>query len=156
MKVRCIDDHCYINIIKGNIYEVLKENEGVYAFKEIGEGCYYSKKHFEIIKEYVDEFIEQFINEKKNIKTIQDLIKAIRKIIGKEQNITLHIVDKEVWMEIYESSIPITINIEKKNVFVDFSTYDNEKIDTSMFEEITKVMRLLNENIILFEECIKD
>ena len=60
MKVKCINQHHFKNIIKGNEYEVLEEIVDFYVIKNaLGNSARYSKNYFEIVPEPIIEDIDE-------------------------------------------------------------------------------------------------
>lgn len=86
-----------------------------------------------------------------------ELIKQIRKILGKHDSshFQIHFASDEIWMYIYEIEVPIIIDLKKKDVYVDCEGIEH-RLTSSMLEELGWIVRLLEENLNVIEDLLKD
>lgn len=87
---------------------------------------------------------------------MDNIIKQIRKIVGSFDSSCLQInigVD-EIWICIYESEIPIIIDLKKREIYVecDLSTHH---LTSSMLYELYMITELLECKWDVFEELLK-
>lgn len=87
---------------------------------------------------------------------MEQIIKQIRKIIGDHwsSQIHAHIFKDEVYFSIYESEIPVIIDLKKKEVYVECESV-KEYLCADMLIELGKICGLLEENLGVFEELLK-
>ena len=87
---------------------------------------------------------------------MDNIIKQIRKIIGDHwsSQIQINIGIDEIWICIYESEIPIIIDLKKREIYVeyDFSTHH---LTSSMLYELYMITELLECKWDVFEELLK-
>lgn len=85
-----------------------------------------------------------------------NLIKQMRKILGNDwcNQIHIHIGSEEIWLEIYETEIPLVINLNKKEVYVD-NEYSKHHLDSDMLNELGQICKLLEDNLNIIEEILK-
>lgn len=84
------------------------------------------------------------------------LIKQMRKILGNHYSSEIHIsiTQDELWFEIYESRLPIIIDLKKGEVYLDCETCNNH-LTSDMLHELAKISKLLEENVDLFVKIMK-
>jgi hypothetical protein len=85
-----------------------------------------------------------------------NIIKEIRKILGNfdSSQIHIHIANEEIWIEIYEIQVPITVDLKKKEVYVNCEIF-GYGLTASMLDELSKICRLLKDNLDRIEELLK-
>ncbi|MCE5220033.1 MAG: hypothetical protein LLF98_01895 [Clostridium sp.] len=85
-----------------------------------------------------------------------NIIKQIRKIIGNfdSSDISIHIAGNEIWFYIYESEVPIIIDLKNNNVYVDCETMSHQ-LTSSMLYELHMITELLNDNLDVFRNLLK-
>lgn len=87
---------------------------------------------------------------------MDNIIKQIRKIIGDHwsSQIHIHIFKDEIYFEIYESEIPVIIDLKKREIYVecDLSTHH---LTSSMLYELYMITELLECKWDVFEELLK-
>jgi len=86
---------------------------------------------------------------------VQNVIKQILKIIGDNEGskFSLHIWPfSEICIYIYETEIPIIINIKEKYAYIDTDTMDNH-LTSSMLEELSEIVKIIEENINVILDC---
>lgn len=77
---------------------------------------------------------------------MNNIIQEIREIITKEQDITIHICGGSIWFDIYETEVPVIVDFEKNNVYVDCESCDLH-FDDEMLYELYMIVKLLKDNI---------
>ena len=85
-----------------------------------------------------------------------NVIRRIRAIIGKDMSSIIAIriySDNEIEFKIYESEIPIILDINKGNSYLDCGCTD-VKIDCIMLEELSKICSMLQKNIVEIKEAL--
>lgn len=87
---------------------------------------------------------------------MDEIIKQIRNIIGDNDfnYIIIHICYDEIWLEIYETEVPIVIDLKKKEVYVDCEILKHH-LCADMLDELSKICRLLKDNLDRIEELLK-
>ena len=87
---------------------------------------------------------------------MEKLIKQIRKIIGDHDSsqIHIHIFKNELYLGIYETEIPIIIDLKKKEVYVECESIGN-CLTSSMLFELGSIVKLLESNLDVFEGLLK-
>jgi len=85
-----------------------------------------------------------------------NVIKEIRKIISEFNSnwITIHIADDEIWIDIYETEVPLVIDLKHKEVYVDCES-SCHKLSSSMLNELSKICELLENNLNAIEDLLK-
>jgi len=87
---------------------------------------------------------------------MDNIIKQIRKIIGDHwsSQIQINIGIDEIWFNIYESEVLITIDTKKKEIYVDCEL-SNHHLTSSMLYELYMITELLETKWDVFEELLK-
>lgn len=87
---------------------------------------------------------------------MDNIIKQIRKIIGDHwsSQIQINIGIDEIWICIYESEIPIIIDLKKREVYVDCEL-SGLHLTSSMLYELYMITELLECKWDVFEELLK-
>lgn len=87
---------------------------------------------------------------------MDNIIKQIRKIIGDHwsSHIQINIGIDEIWICIYESEIPIIIDLKKREVYVDCEL-SSHHLTSSMLYELYMITELLECKWDVFEELLK-
>lgn len=87
---------------------------------------------------------------------MDNIIKQMRKIIGDHwsSQIQINIGIDEIWICIYESEIPIIIDLKKREVYVDCEL-SSHHLTSSMLYELYMITELLECKWDVFEELLK-
>ena len=88
---------------------------------------------------------------------LQSIIKQILNIIGDYEGskLSLHIWPfSEICVYIYETEISIVINVKEKYAYIDTDTMDNH-LTASMLDELCQIVKIIDDNIDVFMECVK-
>lgn len=83
-----------------------------------------------------------------------NIIKKIKEIMGNHWSSDLKVSffnDGGIVFEIYESEIPIAIDIKKSEVYLDCELYDGH-LTVDMLQELHDVVKLLEDNIEVLRE----
>lgn len=97
MKVKCINQHHFKNIIEGNEYEVSEETVDFYIIKNtLGNTARYSKEYFEVISEPIIEDIDEV--------GVEDVVDFSIEWDDDYTNILINIQENEVKLEYYNVS----------------------------------------------------
>lgn len=100
----------------------------------------------------------KFMNENKNNKeaNIDNVIKQIRNIIGNHwsSQIHIHIFKDEIYFGIYESEIPVIIDLKKKEVYIECEAIKNY-LTSDMLIELGQICKLLQDNLDVFENLLE-
>lgn len=85
-----------------------------------------------------------------------NIIKEIRKILNNHwsSQIHIHITDNEIWIDIYESEIPLVIDLKKREAYIDCETISHH-LNADMLDELNKICRLLEDNMDVIEDLMK-
>jgi type IV pilus biogenesis protein CpaD/CtpE len=67
--------------------------------------------------------------------------------------LTIHIYPSEIWIDVYETEIPIVINRKTKDVYVDCET-SNHQLTSSMLDELSSIVKVIEDNIDEFLGCL--
>ena len=89
-------------------------------------------------------------------KNLQNIIKQILNIIGDYEGskLSLHIWPfSEICVYIYETEIPIVIDIKEKYSYIDTDTMDNH-LTSSMLDELNQIVKIIDDNIDVFLGCL--
>lgn len=79
---------------------------------------------------------------------LEELIKKIRSIIGKNQRLTIQIFsDNEICIELYEVEIPIMIVRNKEKCFIEVELMNSGTLSEEILLELHQVCKLINDNI---------
>ena len=112
--------------------------------------------------EFIDEDVINGINEgivsnnSSNI-NLQDIIKQMLNVIGDYEGgkISMGIwPPNEIYFLIYETEIPIVIDIKEKYAYIDTDTMDNH-LTSSMLDELNQIVKIIDDKIDVFMECVK-
>ena len=126
MKVKCINQYHFKNIIEGNEYEVLEETVNFYIIKNtLGNSARYSKNYFEIIPEPIIEDIDDAGAEEENS----------RFTVGFDDdncNIEIHI--DEVMAILYYYPVASNCGVHSYHGINDLFEYCNR--DKDLFKEV--------------------
>jgi hypothetical protein len=78
---------------------------------------------------------------------ITNIINEIRKIIGDNDYncVSIHITPDDIWFYIYENEISITYSKDDKEFCVDVDGRDY-RFDEEMLEELSKILKIINDN----------
>ena len=87
---------------------------------------------------------------------MDNIIKQIRKIIGADNSnyINIHIAENEIWMYIFETEVPLIIDLKKKEVYVDCES-SKHHLDYEMLDELGQICKLLKKNLDTIEDLLK-
>ncbi|MCK9330200.1 MAG: hypothetical protein M0Q94_10040 [Candidatus Cloacimonetes bacterium] len=87
---------------------------------------------------------------------MNDIIKQIRKIIGNfdPSHIQINIGIDEIWFNIYESEVPLIIDLKNKEVYVDCEGYQY-KLNGDMLIELGEICTLIESNLNVIEDLLK-
>lgn len=87
---------------------------------------------------------------------MDNIIKQIRKIIGDHwsSQIHIHIFKDEIYFEIYESEIPIIIDLKKREIYVEYDL-STHHLTSSMLYELYMITELLETKWDVFEELLR-
>ena len=114
---------------------------------------------------YVDECLE--FKRKANVENyekviscqnnnLNDIIKHILKIICNHKGNKLSIniwPPNEIYFYIYESEIPICINIKEKYAYIDTETINNH-LSGNMLNELSQIIKIIENNIDVILDCL--
>jgi len=106
------------------------------------------------IKEDVNDNILPDNNINKN--NLQNIIKQMLNIIGDNEGskLSLHIWPSgEICFYIYETEIPVVINVKNKYVYIDTDTMDHH-LTASMLNELCQIVKIIDDNIKVILECL--
>jgi len=86
---------------------------------------------------------------------MDEIIKQIRNIIGDNDfnYIIIHICYDEIWLEIYETEVPIVIDLKKKEVYMECES--GHHLTGDMLDELSRIVKLLEDNLDRIEELLK-
>jgi len=87
---------------------------------------------------------------------LQNIIKQILNVIGDNEGskLSLHIWPfSEICVYIYETEIPIVIDIKEKYAYIDTDTMDNH-LTSSMLDELSQIVKIIDDNIDVILECL--
>jgi len=104
------------------------------------------------IKEDVNDNILQNSN-----KNLQNIIKQILNVIGDNEGSKLSLniwPPNEMCIYVYDSEIPIVINVKNKYVYIDTDTMDHH-LTFSMLDELCQIIKIIDDNIEVFMECLQ-
>lgn len=85
-----------------------------------------------------------------------DIIRRIRTIIGKETGSNINIQfypTNEVVFLIYESEVPLIVDLKDESVYLD-AYQTNNHLDSTMLEELSRICSMLEKNIKEIKECL--
>lgn len=84
-----------------------------------------------------------------------NIIKQIKNIIGNHwsSKIRIDIWTDEFCIYIYESEIPIVVNLKDKTVYVDCDTM-NHRLTGDMLDELSRIVKLLEDNMEVVLDCL--
>ena len=88
---------------------------------------------------------------------LQSIIKQMLNVIGEQKGSRLSLniwPPNEIYMCVYETEIPIVIDIKEKYAYIDTNTMDNH-LTSSMLDELNQIVKIINNNIEVFIECVK-
>jgi len=100
--------------------------------------------------------VEIVSNNSSNI-NLQNIIKQILNVIGDYEGskLSLHIWPfSEICIYVYETEIPIVIDIKEKYAYIDTDTMDNH-LTSSMLDELNQIVKIIDDNIDVILECVK-
>jgi len=84
--------------------------------------------------------------------SLSDVIIEIKKIIGKEQMLSIEIFSGgEIAINIYEKPISISITKDKNECFIETEIMSMDFLTYQYMKEITDILKLINDNIIIFK-----
>lgn len=86
-----------------------------------------------------------------------NLIKSIREIIGDHESSVLSIdiyPEKEIVFKIYETGIPIYVNLKEKYSYIDTETIDSH-LCKDMLQELHDIVKLIDGNIDMIEKIFE-
>jgi hypothetical protein len=77
-----------------------------------------------------------------------EIIKKIQEILGDFEGsmLKINITPHEIWLDIYETEVPLTIDKKDKHVYVDCEFY-NHQLTADMLDELSQICKVLEENI---------
>jgi len=86
---------------------------------------------------------------------MDNLIKQIREIIGDHwsSQIHVHVFKDEIYFGIYESEVPVIVNLKNKEVYVECEGLKSN-FTSDMLIELGKVCRLLEDNLGVLEDLL--
>lgn len=87
-----------------------------------------------------------------------ELIKQMRKIIGNHWTSQLHIQifsESEICIRVYESEIPLVVDLKKKEVYLDCEGLRNQ-LTGDMMIELGSIAKLIEDNWDVIEEMLKE
>lgn len=79
---------------------------------------------------------------------MNNIIKQIREIIGTHwsSQIHIHIFKDEIYFGIYESEVPIIVDLKRKEVYVECEGLKSN-FTSDMLDELGQICRLLEDNL---------
>jgi len=89
-------------------------------------------------------------------KNLQNIIKQMLNIIGDNEGskLSLHIWPSgEICIYVYDSEIPIVINVKNKYTYIDTDTMDHH-LTASMLDELCQIVKIIDDNIDVILECL--
>ena len=95
-------------------------------------------------------------NSNKNI-NLQSVIKQMLNVVDDYEGskLSLHIWPSgEICIYIYETEIPIVIDIKEKYAYIDTDTMNNH-LTSSMLDELNQIVKIIDDNIDVILECVK-
>lgn len=87
-----------------------------------------------------------------------ELIKQMRKIIGNHWSSHIQITifsEDEICLRIYESEIPLVVDLKKKEVYLDCEGLKNQ-LTSSMLIELGSIAKLVEDNWDVLEDLMKE
>jgi len=87
---------------------------------------------------------------------LQDIIKQMLNVIGDYEGskLTINIwPPNEMCIYIYDSEIPIVINVKNKYIYIDTDTMDHH-LTASMLDELCQIVKIIDNNIDVFLGCL--
>jgi len=103
--------------------------------------------------EFIDEKEVTLPNSNNNL---QNIIKQMLNVIGDYEGnkISLNIwTPNEMCIYVYDSEIPVVINVKNKYVYIDTDTMDHH-LTSSMLDELCQIVKIIDDNIDVILECL--
>ena len=92
-----------------------------------------------------------------NKNNLQNIIKQMLNVIGIHEGSKLSLniwPPNEICIYVYDSEIPIVINIKEKYAYVDTDIMEHH-LTSSMLNELCQIVKIIDDNIDMFMECLK-
>ena len=103
--------------------------------------------------EFIDEKEVTLPNSNNNL---QNIIKQMLNVIGDYEGnkISLNIwTPNEMCIYVYDSEIPVVINVKNKYVYIDTDTMDHH-LTYNMLDELCQIVKIIDDNIDVILECL--
>jgi len=87
---------------------------------------------------------------------LQNIIKQMLNVIGDYEGskISLNIwTPNEMCIYVYDSKIPVVINVKNKYVYIDTDTMDHH-LTYNMLDELCQIVKIIDDNIDVILECL--
>ncbi len=87
---------------------------------------------------------------------MDNIIRQIREIMGNHwsSQINIHIYTDEISFDIYESEIPVIVDLKEKEVYIDCESMVHH-LTSDMLYELFQIVVVLEENLNMFVELLK-
>ena len=103
--------------------------------------------------EFIDKKEVTLLNNNNNL---QNIIKKMLNVIGDYEGSKLSLniwPPNEICIYVYESEIPVVINVKNKYVYIDTDTMDHH-LTSSMLDELCQIVKIIDNNIDVILGCL--